>query len=156
MNCKFYVCHSYSFARYDRLPRRSSIGTMAMMWVEYRAQFLAWVSSFVTKPGAVCCANACISKSLRDVIPERDHWYRWIRFVRFTTANCSFIFGRTYRLGHVFHAILDLMWEGPAKKWQFFPQPDTSTDFRSLNHTFSIAANLLSTWKVWLRSVQQS
>ena len=56
--------------------------------VERRAQVRAWVSSLVTKPGTSFFENARISSS---------------------------IFRRTYCLGHAFHAILDLVWKGPAK-----------------------------------------
>jgi len=39
----------------------------------------------------------------------------------------------------------------------FLPQAvDSTTDFRSLNRTFSIPAHLPPAWKVWLRSIQQS
>jgi len=46
---------------------------------------------------------------------------------------------------HAFHTILDLVWEGPAKS--DIPQPDTSTDFWSLNHTFSIPAYRSAVWE---------
>jgi len=73
--------------------RRSSIAMMTMPWVESRAQLRVWFISLVTKPGAAFCKNARIS---------------------------SFILRRTYHLGHAFYA-LDLVWEGPTKKWHFCP-----------------------------------
>ena len=51
-------------------------------------------------------------------------------------VHFSFIFRRTYRLRHSFHAILDLVWVGPAKSDIFVSQPHTPTDLRSFNHTF--------------------
>ena len=93
-----------------------------MLRVECRAQLRVWVSSFVTKPCAEFCENACIN---------------------------TFIFRRTYRQRHAFYAILNLVWECPTKKWHFAPQPDTPTDFRSLNHMFFIPAHLPSAWNVW-------
>jgi len=77
-------------------------------------QLRAWISSLVTKLGAAFCENAHIS---------------------------SIIFRRTCRFGHAFHDILDLVWEGPAKKWHFARElTNTPTGFKSLNRMSSVPA----------------
>jgi len=92
-----------------KITTRSSIARMAILWVECYAQLQAWVSSLVTKPGLACCENAHISNS---------------------TANCSYIFQQTCHLWQAFHAILHLVWEGPAKKWHVCPQVPTGHPYR--------------------------
>jgi len=103
-----------------------------MLWVDRRAQLSAWINSLVTKPGAAFFKNERVS---------------------------SFIFRRAYRLGHTFYAVLDLVWEGPAKSGIFAPpvQPDTLQISEVWTTRFLFwTANLPSAWKVWLRSVRQS
>ena len=48
----------------------------------------------------------------------------------------QFYFRRTYRLGHAFHAILDLVWKGPTKKWHFCPNLTPSRFQKFVSHVF--------------------
>jgi len=127
----FHHNQTVQYIKITHQTKRSSIAGMAMLWVKWCTQLWAWVSSLVTKP-SIAFLQECTYKQF-----------------------CFLTDLPFYHLT-IFHAILDLVWESPAKKWLFAPQPNTPTDFRSLNDMISIPAHLPSVWKVWLRSVQQS